>query len=302
VVSLTAAVAAGFLSSSASAQPKEYPWDKLEKALAAEMKTAAADCNEQRYYSARQSFIESKMSHGYTESEADRTVRDVFPFRRDCPPASALYFPSPVNIVPRAQPIVGLNLAGGFQGTNFPTDPQFNVNGSGVIGGAFGGVLFPVPNTNALAGFRVGGEGGYITGNIVTPPASPLFTYNVRTNWIVYQDALLQVDMLNGFFNGIKPFGSVGAAESDVSAKGTSGTFSVTDSGVRTGMTFTAGVTLPVFALTNGVVVDLFAQYRGTQWIGVVNIPGAVPISSFTNEVDLGVTFNFNAFAPPVPR
>jgi hypothetical protein len=33
------------------------------------------------------------------------------------PPKSALYFPSPVHIIPRAQPFVGFNIGAGFQNT-----------------------------------------------------------------------------------------------------------------------------------------------------------------------------------------
>jgi hypothetical protein len=172
-----------------------------------------------------------------------------------------------------------------------------------VIAGGFAGYLLPIPNTNAQLGVRVGGEGGNISGNIVTPAASPLFTYKVQTNWIAYQEALVQINMreglvveptIAGFFNGIKPFGSLGVAESGVSVKGTSGTFSVTDSAVRTGITFTAGVGLPVAVFPSGTGIDLFAQYRGTQWISTVNIPGAVNIGSFTNEVDVGVTVSLS--------
>jgi hypothetical protein len=83
-----------------------------------------------------------------------------------------------------AQPFVGVNVGGGFQNTNFSVDPQFNTNGSGVVGGGFGGVLFPIPNTTAMAGFRIGGEGGNVTGDIRMPAASPRFNYTVTTNWM----------------------------------------------------------------------------------------------------------------------
>ena len=74
---------------------------------------------------------------------------------------------------------------------------------------------------------------------------------------------------------------------------GTAGAFSVTDSGWRPGITFTAGVAKPVAILANGGVVDLFVQYRGTQFISTVNVPGAVNIGSFTSEVDGGITVHF---------
>jgi len=79
----------------------------------------------------------------------------------------------------------------------------------------------------------------------------------------------------------------------NTSVKGTSGMFSVTDSAVRPGVTFTVGVGVPVAVFPNGTGIDLFTQYRGTQWVGTVNIPGAVNIGSFTNEVDVGVTLHF---------
>ena len=219
--------------------------------------------------------------------------------RVDCPPPPpTLFLPSPVHIVPRVQPFVGLNIGGGFQNTNFSVDPPFNVNGSGVIGGGFGGVLFPIPNTNALAGFRVGAQGSNIIGDIMAPSASPRFTYNVRTNWMAYQEGLAEIPIdqlayVPTFGGGFTATISTGVAEMGTSVKGTSGMFSVTDSAVRTGITFTAGVGVPVAVFPNGTSIDLFTQYRGTQWIGTVNIPGAVNIGSFTNEVDVGVTLHF---------
>jgi hypothetical protein len=92
--------------------------------------------------------------------------------------------------------------------------------------------------------------------------------------------------------------GSVGVAESGTSVRGTSGAFSVTDNIGRTGITFTVGVGTPVVTLYNGAVIDLFAQYRGTQFISTVNIPGAVNIGSFTNEVSVGATFSFSELFP----
>jgi hypothetical protein len=307
-VGLAAAVAAGLLSSSASAEPPEWAkWAKRENALGAEMKKAAADCDAPRYNSARQGFIESKMSHGYTESEAEQAVFKFYPY----PQCSAL--PSPVGLVPGAQPFVGFNIGGGFQGTNFSVDPQFNVNGSGVTGGGFGGVLLPVPNTNVQIGPRFGVQGSNITGSIASPAASPLFTYTVRTDWMAYQEAIVRIPVGGAFkiaenesplpqdrayfsYNYYDKVphvtGSVGVAESGTSVKGVSGMFSVTDNAVRTGITFTAGFDVPVAILPNGNSIDLFTQYRGIQWIGTVNIPGAVNIGSFTNEVDVGVTLH----------
>jgi hypothetical protein len=213
----------------------------------------------------------------------------------------------PHYVLAGAQPFVGLNIGGGFQNTNFSVAPPFTVNSNGVTGGGFGGVLFPVPNTNAQFGFRFGGEGGNITGNIVTPPASPTFKYTVKTDAVIYQEAMFKIAVnespvpqdrvfLNyNYFQGLSVTGSVGVAESHSSVNGTAGAFSVTDSGWRPGITFTAGIGVPVATLPNGAVVDLFAQYRGIQWISTVNIPGAVNIGSFTNEVDVGATVHFNS-------
>ena len=209
-----------------------------------------------------------------------------------------------------AQPFVGFNVGGGFENTNFAVTPSFNVNSSGVISGGFAGVLFPVPNTNTLLGLRLGAEGGNLTGSIGMPAASPSFTYSVNTTWMAYQEMMVRVPVTSAFkiadnesprpqdrkFFDYNYFtGSVGIAESGTSVKGTSGTFSVTDNAVRTGLTFTAGVGVPVVTLYNGTTVDLFAQYRGTQWISTVNIPGAVPIASYTNEISGGFVFRFGA-------
>jgi hypothetical protein len=215
-----------------------------------------------------------------------------------------------------AQPFVGGYFGGGFQSTNFSvSDTGFNVNGSGFLGGGFGGVLLPIPNTNAQAGFRVGGQGSNITGSVTSPADK------VTTNWTTYQEAIASVpipfsastslilsspDITSG--SGItartqaltkyffQSFASVGVAESGTSVKGTSGTSSVTDNVVRIGITFAAGVTVPVYPS-----VDLFAQYRGTQWISRVNIPSPVPIGSYTNEVDLGLQWRFSIAPPPPP-
>jgi hypothetical protein len=173
-----------------------------------------------------------------------------------------------------------------------------------VIGGGFGGVLFPIPNTNAQAGFRIGGEGGNITGSITSPAASPLFTYPVRTDWMAYQEAMVKIGGssvppgFQGYLIFATNFGlfytaSVGVAESGTSVKGTLGPFTVIDNTERTGITFTAGVGVPIAVFPNGTSIDLFTQYRGIQWISTVNIPGAVNIGSFTNEVDGGVTVHF---------
>jgi hypothetical protein len=180
-----------------------------------------------------------------------------------------------------------------------------------VIGGGFGGVLLPVPNTNVQIGPRVGIQGSNITGSIASPAASPLFTYTVRADWMAYQEAFIRfggfkiadnesprpqdrVYFNHDYFNQMHVTGSAGVAESGTSVKGTSGMFSVTDNVVRTGITFTAGIAVPVVTLYNGAVIDLTAQYRGTQWISTVNIPGAVNIGSYTNEVTVGATLRFN--------
>jgi hypothetical protein len=218
--------------------------------------------------------------------DVDFTVK--FPnYPEDCThPESALYSPSPVRLVTGAQPFVGFNIGGGFQNTNFSVTPPFNVNTNGVIGGGFGGVLFPIPNTNAQLGFRVGGEGSNISGTIVAPPASPSFTYKVRATSMFYEEMMVQAAsgdfvsvMLNLSDNQLIWRISAGIAEMNTSVKGTSGMFSVTDSAVRPGVTFTVGVGVPVAVFPNGTGIDLFTQYRGTQWVGTVNIPGAVNIA-----------------------
>jgi hypothetical protein len=218
----------------------------------------------------------------------------------------------PHYVLAGAQPFVGFNIGGGFENTNFSVAPPFNINGSGVVGGGFGGILLPVPNTNAQIGPRFGIQGSNITGSMTSPAASPPFTYAVRTDWMAYQEAIVRIPVwgvfkiaenespvpqdrahfsYNYYDNVPHVTGSVGVAESGTSVKGVSGAFSVTDNAVRTGITFTAGFDVPVATLPNGVI-DLFAQYRGIQWISTVNIPGGVNIGSFTNEVDVGVTLH----------
>lgn len=274
---------------------------------------AIRDCNISAYFRARDR---------YSSDIPDLVIHDVgaghipdfpqYPERCTPPPTpggggGGPRF-GPHYVLAGAQPFVGVNIGGGFQNTNFSVAPPFTVNSNGVTGGGFGGVLFPVPNTNAQFGFRFGGEGGNITGNIVTPPASPTFKYTVKTDAVIYQEAMFKIAVdespvpqdrvfINyNYFQGLSVTGSVGVAESHSSVNGTAGAFSVTDSGWRPGITFTAGIGVPVATLPNGAVVDLFAQYRGIQWISTVNIRGAVNIGSFTNEVDVGATVHFNSF------
>jgi hypothetical protein len=160
-------------------------------------------------------------------------------------------------------------------------------------------------------GFRFGGEGGNIVGDIKMPALSPTFNYTAKTDALLYQEALFKLLVRYGrvyspdtfpsspvTLNNLSITGSVGVAESHSSVNGTAGTFSVTDRAWRPGLTFTAGIAAPVATLPGGVV-ELFTQYRGTQFIGTFNIPGAVNIGSFTNEVDLGLQWRF--WGPPPP-
>ncbi len=68
-----------------------------------------------------------------------------------------------------------------------------------MVGGGFGGVLLPVPNTNVLIGPRFGVQGSNITGSITSPAASPLFTYTVRTDWMAYQEAIVRIPVGGAF-------------------------------------------------------------------------------------------------------
>jgi hypothetical protein len=246
------------------------------------------------------------------EDRAHEIVKEFYELEATIKCPEGTWYPLGPNLEPAsffgAQPFAGVNVSGGFQNTNFSvSDTGFNVNGSGVMGGGFGGVLLPIPNTNALAGFRVGGQGGNITGDIRMPALSPRFNYTVKTDGTLYQEAVVSIPassitsfLLNVAYDvPLAPkwdfaFGaSVGVAESHTSVNGTAGAFSVTDSGWRPGITFTASVAKPVAILPNGGVVDLFVQHRGTQFISTVNVPGGVNIGSFTNEVDGGVTVHF---------
>jgi hypothetical protein len=99
----------------------------------------------------------------------------------------------------KPQYFVGANISGDFQQTTFSVAPPFTVNGSGAMGGIFGGVLLPVPNTNILFGPRVGWQGGNISGSIVAPPASP-FTYQVTTNSMFYQEAMVEIPFFQDLY------------------------------------------------------------------------------------------------------
>jgi hypothetical protein len=209
------------------------------------------------------------------------------------------------------QYFVGADVAGAFQQTNFLVAPPFNVNGSGAMGGVFGGVLIPVPNTNVLMGPRIGWQGGNINGTIVAPPASP-FTYTVRTNSVFYQDAMFKV-LFPQLYNLIPhaplpaaapltyppnflfPFitASVGVAEVHTDVKGTLGAFQVGAGDYRPGVTFTTGVGVPVGFVGDGVAAEVFVQWRGTMSTASVNIPAPVANTYWINGVDFGVQFRY---------
>jgi hypothetical protein len=199
---------------------------------------------------------------------------------------------------------VGGNIGVGSQGTNFSVDPPFTVYGSGPIYGGFGGMLFPIPNSNLQLGFRLGWEGSNLTGKVESPPASPLFDYRVRTSSTFYQDALVKFStpfaLPSTFFTG-----SIGIAEMQTSVNGTSGIFSVTDGAYRAGPTFTAGIGTLLGTLPNGAGVEGFVQWRGSVLGGTVSIPGSVPFGSFTNEVDVGINLwsrsGFRLWEPEAP-
>jgi hypothetical protein len=248
-------------------------------------------------------------------AQAERPKESPLSFRiggTDFTPGGFLDFESVFrNPQSSVQPFVGGNIGGAFQSTNFSVQQPFDVNGNGFLGGGFGGFFLPVPNTNIQIGPRFGIQGGNITGDIRMPAASPQFNYTVTTGWMAYQEAMVRIPVGNPFnesprpeIRGFRAFnfyenlniphltGSVGIAESGTSVKGVSAMFSFTDNVVRTGITFTAGFDVPVATFPGGVI-NLFGQYRGTQWISTVNIPGGVNIGSFTNEVDAGVIFTF---------
>jgi len=199
---------------------------------------------------------------------------------------------------------VGGNIGVGSQGTNFSVDPPFTVYGSGPIYGGFGGMLFPIPNSNLQLGFRLGWEGSNISGKVESPPASPLFDYRVRTYSTFYQDAVVKFPaafaLPSTFFTG-----SIGIAEMQTSVNGTSGLFSVTDSAYRAGPTFTAGIGTLLGTLPNGAAVEGFVQWRSSLLGGTASIPGSVPFGSFTNEVDVGINawsrLGFRFWEPEAP-
>jgi hypothetical protein len=178
------------------------------------------------------------------------------------------------------------------------------------MGGLFGGVLIPVPNTNIFMGPRLGWQGGNISGSIVAPPASP-FTYKVTTNSIFYQEAMVEIPFFQDLYhrlydeppaqklayppNLFLPFvtASAGIAEVHTDVKGTLGGFSVTDGGYRPGITLTTGLGVPVGVVMNGATVDVFVQWRGTMTTATVNIPGSVPQVYWVNGIDFGVQFRY---------
>jgi hypothetical protein len=221
------------------------------------------------------------------------------------PPSEVSYFgPTPV-LTPWITPFAGVNVGVANQGTYFSVDPSFTTSGNGPVYGGFAGVLFPIPNTPAQFGFRAGWEGLNISGKVEAPLASPLSDYTARSTWMFYEEGLAKVPLAKFDIRGAYLTGSVGLAQMQTSVTGTSGAFSATDNGYRTGVTFTAGVGTLLGTLPNGTGIEGFAQWRGTQWGSTVSIPGSVPISSFTNEVDVGINFVFgytSELGPLAPR
>jgi hypothetical protein len=334
IASPVGAWAQGGLSSDKAAAQRaaQRSYDRGYQRMLADIAAANAAiraCNYIAYQHAEDAFVRDRQQALiYVNAGAKEEASIELPkYPEDCtppprhPPRTLLTTPSPgpapLTIIATpggvghvgllVQPFVGVYGGGGFQGTNFSVDPQFNFNGSGGLGGGFGGWLLPVPNTTVQIGPRFGIQGSNITGSITSPAASPAFTYNVRTNWMAYEEGLAEIPQLQyvpsfggGFSASITL--SAGVAESGVSVKGTSGMFSVTDNAVRTGITFSGGIELPVGLLPGATGVYLFTQYRGTQWISTVNIPGAVNIGSFTNEVDVGFNFRFVDLTERFPR
>jgi hypothetical protein len=207
---------------------------------------------------------------------------------------------------------VGVSVTAAIEQTNFAVSEPFNVNGSGVMGGIFGGVLLPVPNTNILMGPRVGWEGGNINGSKEAIP----FTYFVTTNSMFFQEALVKVPFRSPFefysdnanhlsLNDISPYldpyitASAGIAEVHEVVKGTSGAFSVTSSVFSPAITFTVGGGVPIarelFGFEKiflGGNADIVVQWRGTLATGTVNIPGAVPQAYFINAIEGGLVIH----------
>jgi opacity protein-like surface antigen len=217
------------------------------------------------------------------------------------PPAAA-QVPATPNII---EFYLALEGGIGASNTNFNVSPSFDVGGTSGVFGVNGGFIFPIAGTAIGVGPRVGALWGSMSGSTVAPPASPGFTYKVDTNSIRYGEVVAWWDrgfiQFAGFTRGraesffdllslARYSASLGVAWGDTGVTGTSAGFSVEDSITRSGFTTSFGVALPIQP-----GVDVTGQFRYINFSsGVVNIPGAVPISSdvFIGTVGVGIRFD----------
>lgn len=197
------------------------------------------------------------------------------------------------------QAYVGVEAGAGWNNTGFNVTPPFNVMGSGFVYGLNAGLLIEIPGTIFSVGPRIGWQGGQTAGNTANPVASPTFIYDVKTLWTFYQEAVVQVPI--NFSNTMQssqlfPFltASLGLAETKTQVTGTSGAFQVSDSTIRTGLTFSGGVGMPVNVPNLGGPMDVYVQYRKFVFgDGDVNIPGKVTTSYVQQSVNIGARFRF---------
>jgi hypothetical protein len=204
--------------------------------------------------------------------------------------------------------LIFIGAGGGWAGgsSTFNVTPSFDASRSGGVGYVNGGILFPIPNTGVAVGPSVTFYGGNVTGDTANPPASPGFTYTVKTNSILVGEAKMTIPLV-----GILPIDqfdlytppvftrrppeislSVGAASAKTEVTGTSGAFVVTDSHRATGITTAVGVAVPIF--NTPLLFNTEFRYIN-QPTTTFNIPGPVHIDRNVFVGTAGLTWRFGS-------
>jgi hypothetical protein len=269
---------------------------------------------------------------GYAEAKS-RHDPDQFQFAADVKRLSKDLDDCEKNLCPKhasvglggLHPFFGVEVGGGWSNTNFEVTPNFNVGGSGFLGGVNGGALFDVPGTKLSIGGRLGWLGSSVSGSTSRPPASPAFDYDVKTRSVALEEFIVSwgpdfssintgssIDWTSGrthhyeptppadlsfelLYQSMHPYVSLGAAQVRTQVGGTAGAFQVSDSLTQTGLTGSVGVEFAVLRNFMGGKLDVYAQWRGIFLPdGVVNIPGSVTIDErWTQTVTTGLVIRY---------
>jgi hypothetical protein len=190
----------------------------------------------------------------------------------------------------------GLEAGGGLTTTNFVVSDPFNVNAGGFAGGANVELMWPIKSSPDSLIFPVGARFGVLGSTMSGHTFYPLdgFTYTVKTPLIVYGEAELANPVLTsvvGLFNLSAPinvYSTVGVAGvfQNYSAGWSKTGFTANANSQEAGATFSVRMEWPI-----DKNVAMYLQYRSIYAPAVINIPGSVAATSYSNIVTVGVAF-----------